>query len=370
MLTILSNPSNSCSVTSEMLFVINESTKANDPVNYTDYKYILDVYVAGDLISRIIATPDPDHYFGVFDLSKILQQYVPAYGFNISTDIVDYDVSLEYQCKLGEEYNGTRYLNVVTDSARTTFRTYKDRPFTSSSLIANGLASNMPDVITSLGNPVDYNIIPFYSNVTGISDLVATYKDKDGNTLDTATFDNSTFVAGKIRQVNVANSSKQTDHVLFTGPFSLRINYECSKYPVHTLVWLNPFGAYESQTFGLVSKRSIELSRKSFASVNYRVDNSGNVTYLANGVFYGSKKVYANSIKTRLKLTSHLLSDDEYEWLEDLFKSTDILIHTSVGFIPVQITSTTYDRRTYLNSRLTPLELEVEFSDDYNAQFL
>lgn len=369
-LTILSNPGNTVSVSSEMLFVINEATKANDEVTYPNYKYVLDIYVSAVLVARMKAQPDPVNRFGIFDVSKILQNYAPDYGLDVSTNKVDYDVRLAYTCKLGEEYSDTLYTNLVTDSERYTFRTYKPRPFTSSAVISNGLASNMPATV-NVYTPSIYKLIPHFSNVTGVTDLTVTYKDKNGSTLSTATFANSDFVANKVRQYNVVNSNSQTAYALLTGPFNLRINYECSKYESFTLVWLNPYGAYDSQDFWLVSRKSIQVEKKSFGQLPYKISAEGEVSYSQNsGTFYGSKKDFNSTVKTQLSLTSHLLNEDEYTWLGEMFVSPEIYIYlTGIGFIPVSIKGT-YEYRNYLNSRMKPLDFQVEFSDDYNAQNL
>jgi hypothetical protein len=227
----------------------------------------------------------------------------------------------------------------------------------------------MPDTLTSF-SPVVYQILPYFSNVSGVTDLTATYYDSGNNVLNTAVFDNSTFVANKLRQFNVQNSSLLTDHVLLTGAFSLRINYQCSKYTPHTLVWLNPFGGYESQQFGFVSKKIIDVTKRGYSQKPYKISDAGVVSYLDGGsVFYGGKKNFISTAKVKLRLTSHLLNDEEYTWLADLFISPQIYLYvSSVGFVPVNL-SGQYEYRTYLNSRLTPLEFEVEM-DDYNSQLL
>lgn len=372
-LSILSSPSNTGSVSNEMLFVINEATKANDEVTYPNYKYVLDIYVASVLVGRMKATPDPVNRFGIFDVSKVLQNYVPGYGLKITTNKEDYDVRLAYQCNLGEEYEDTLYTNLVTDSTRYTFRTYKSRPFNSSVVIANGIASNMPSTV-NVYTPSLHKLIPYFSNVSGVVDFEVTYKDKNDNTLSVTTISNSDFVANKIRQYNIV-SVPNADYALLTrtdtDALLIRINYSCSKYPSFTLVWLNPFGAYDSQDFWLVSKKTIMIEKKSYQKVPYEINSSGVVSYDSNGgVFYGSKRDFNSVVKTRLTLTSHLLNDAEYTWLGELFVSPDIYIYLAgTGFIPVGLKGE-YENRTYMNSRLKPLEFSVEFSDEYNSQLL
>lgn len=369
-LTILSYPADRSSVSSEMLFIINEATKANDPTTYPGYKYVLDLYFDGDLIARLKASPDPVNKFGVFDVAAILRYYVPAYQLDVSSNKVDYAVSDQYAVEIGEEYSDTMYTGLVIDSSRYFSRTFAARPFTSSVVLSNGIASNMPTTRTELGYPVAYSLIPHYSNVTG-DVLDVSFRNAAGTVIGGISLTNDTRPINQVRQFNIDNSGNDgVAYVILSGLFDMRINYQCSKYPVYTLAWLNPYGAYESQTFGLVSKKSIELSKKSFQQLNYRVNASGEVSYQSGGVYYGGKRDYNKGVKTRLAMTSHLLSEAEYTWLADLFQSPDVYLHTSAGWMPVSIVTNNYEYRNYGNSRLTPLQFDVEFSDEFNSQYL
>ncbi len=303
----------------------------------------------------------------------MLQGFI-SYSFKAADDTEDYNPRVSYQLKFGEQYNGVLYTNLLVDSTnRYAFNTYAPRPFTSTAVISNGLISNMPSVINVYDKPTNPNslFISQFSNVTGVTDLTATYYDKNGSVLNTAVFDNSTFQANTIRQYRIVNSSEDTDYVLFTGAFSLRANYHCPKRTPISLVWLNPYGGYESLPFGMVSKKSIEIERKDYTRVNYQINASGEVSYLSNNVFYGGKKGYHSNVKTMMSLTSHLLNKDEYEWLADLFISPEVYMELdNENFIPVTITENNYEYRTYDNSRLTPLQFSIEYSDKYNAQNL
>lgn len=373
-LTLYTAPSNSSSLANEMLFVIFEGTKAYDEVTYPDYKYVLDIYVASVLVGRQKVRPRPDNRLGIFDVSVVLRDYV-TYGLSISSSKVDYDSSISYQVKLGEEYNGTTYTNLVTDSTRTAFKTYAKRPFTTSVIIANGMASNMPR-IRNYHNDQAWMLFPIYSSSTPIPDSKIDLKDSTGSTLSTQSISNSDYSAGKIRQINFGQVfANNVEYINFYGggvPIT-KVNLLCAeKYPAYTFAWLNPYGGYDSQSFGLVSKKTIEIERKDFSRLNYEFNVSGVVSYDANSVFYGSKRGFAATAKTKMLFTSHLLSDDEYTWLSEFFSSPDVYLYDTdkSKFMPVTITDTTYEYRTYKNSRLTPLQFNVEFSDQNNSQFL
>lgn len=379
-LTILNSPGNNSSVSSEMLFVINEATKANDPVTYPNYFYILDIYVDGDIVARQRIAPDPTYKFGKADVSVILRDYVPVYKLkaNYTTFQETYETRLTYHVELGEEYDGTTYTNLVTDSDRTCYKTYKERPFTSSDAVtsvSNGVASNMPKRLTGFRDEV-WRIVPFFSNASGTIEY-ETYRSAgtsiySGTTSFSGTNRINTLNLGLTKLAAVTSSDEEVDKIRFAfNGDDYYVNIRCSKYPVTTLAWLNPYGAYESYGFGMVSKRTNQVTRKDFSKLPYEINASGVVSYDADGVLYGTKKTYSNSIKSTLSLTSHLLTDGEYTWLADLFSSPDVYRYddTLSKFVPCVIVDSNYDYRTYLNSRLTPLQFNIEFAE-YNSQFL
>ncbi|MCL5459759.1 hypothetical protein M3M33_14075, partial [Loigolactobacillus coryniformis] len=87
---------------------------------------------------------------------------------------------------------------------------------------------------------------------------------------------------------------------------------------------------------------------------------------------YGSKKGYGSNVKVSLALTSHLLTDGEYEWLADLFNSPDVYFFSTVldRWVPCSIGDSNYEYRTFKNSRLKPLQFNINFTDEYNSQYL
>lgn len=369
-----SEAGNTSSVNNEMLFVAYEATKATDPVTYVDYSYVCDVYVDSVFIERLIARPDPEFNRGIFDVSRALQPYC-TYGFDASGNVVDYTARVAYQLKFGEQYGGTLYTNLLVDSSdRYAFKTYALRPFTSSAIITNGKASNMPTTVN--WHKKDWLLLSYFSNVSGISDLNIDYHNSAGSNYHNEAVVNSGDVSNLIRQVNLGNllySLTSAEYLLITGAgVTQRVNLLCSpKYTPHLLVWLNPFGAYDSQTFGMVSKKTIELTKKDYQRLNYRINASGEVSYEADNVYYGGKKGFATNGKTRLSMTSHLLNESEYTWLADLFISPEVYILLDTGkFLPVTIGQNTYEFKSYKNSRLSPLQFDVEFTDGFNSQYL
>lgn len=379
-ITLKDSPDSFSPVSNEMIFVVAEPTKTADPITYPNYKFVADVYVGGVLKARLKAFPDPIYSFGVFDVSKILQPEF-TYDFDID-DIIDYPVLVDYQVKFGEEYSDTLYTNVLTDSTRSCSNTYKADPYGNLTVLATGLASNMPTTRTAFHDPTlypggsfNYFLVPYWVNASGVCAITATYKDKNGATITSNSLSSSKDT-GDLRQFNISNSSIQTNQIIISGVTNLTINLECTKHPVRTLVWLNPYGGYDSQHFAMVSKYKKEVERKSFTQTKYAIDSNGLSVYINEGtvgsILRGGKKTFAVNSIQKWELSSHIMTDAEYQWMGDLLSSPSVYMYdSSVGWIPVTITNSNYERRTYLNSRMNRrLELEVEYSNPYNSQFL
>lgn len=391
-MTILNSPGNLSSVSNEMIFVV-EDAKSLDPVTYPNYKYIADVYVDGELKARLRATPDPAYSFGRFDVSVILRDYVPAYGLsaNYADGSVEYPINLDYTVKFGEEYGDTLYTNVLVDSERTCFRTYATRSFLTSDVVSNKenyIFSNRPfgDGIFITDHKVNkWNIVPYYTNVTGAS-VSYNFDDGEGNIVGAGGTFNYTDV-GNVLQMNMGFQKLTTGYtdeekesirrLVFDVDDGLTTinyvtHYVCTRYTPLVLAWLNPYGAYESQSFGLVSKRTNEITRKDYAQLSYQMNSSGIISYDSDGVMYGSKKGYAATTKASMALTSHLLTDAEYTWLADLFSSPDVYFFSDTldRWVPCTIQDNNYEYRTYKNSRLKTLQFTINYTDSYNSQYL
>ena len=385
-LALLTYPGNQSAVTNEMLFVVSETVKTVDPTTYPNYKFVLDVYVGSDLVGRLKSNPDPTNLLGIFDVSKILRYYVPEYKLkaNYANATETYDINVAYHVEIGEEYSDTTYTNLITDSSRTCYKTYAEKPYLSTDVITGkygGALSNMPTELVGFKDD-KFLLVPFIDNVSGAT---ISYNFDDGITPigsgGTFTYSSTdvlqtnmgfTKLAAAVGLTTVQQSQVARLVFDFDGGTSYFVNYGCSRFPSTVIAWLNPYGAYESYSFGLVSKKSKEVSRKSFAQLPYQVNASGVVSYDQDGVMYGSRKTYNTVSEVKLNLNSHLLSDDEYTWLADLFSSSDVYMFDTVldRFVPVTITDTNYEYRTYLNSRLTPLSFTIQFTDTFNSQYL
>jgi hypothetical protein len=393
-ITIQNAAGNNSSVNDELLFVAYEATKANDPVTYPDYTYVCDVYVDSEFVARLKARPDPTYKMGRFDVATILRSYV-SYGLkaNIANYTEEYDAKIAYRLHFGEEYDFVLYPDVTVDgSDRTAFKSYAKRPFVNTNIVEDGtIAGNYPtgsgtQVFAYRGDKWLTTNVYDSSFSGGVHNHVVTFYNNAGDVIATVNKTTTPAEDGKFLQMNIGAAGfvsrgeitqaqlDASDYYIVTWSDQImRVRLLCEqKYTPVTLAWLNPYGVYDMQSFGLVSMVSEELSRKDFAQLNFRLNASGEVSYDADGVFYGSKKGFATAVKITEKLTSHLLNDAEYTWLAEMFRSPDVYRYDTVQakFFPVVITENNYDVRNFKNSRLKPLEFNIQYSDQFNAQYL
>lgn len=373
------------SVNGDIIFVAYEATRANDPITYPNYKYVCDVYIDSNLVTRLKAFPDPTNKRGVFNIGQIVRSYVEA-TFNptanalVAQELAEGEFSITVQCKFGEEVDLVLTSNLTVDSARVYFNHYNGRL---NGVVTTILADFADKPTTS--RPAQTSVflaagevfIPYFATTTTPFDVVVTLNDA---TTDTLTV--TPTAANSIEQLNVspavlnAVSSLTIDEtttyytVSFNGE-NYRFNLACeAKYELHTLHFLNKYGGFESYTFSKVNRKSEEIERKSFGKLAYTIDSSGVAsTYSANKVYNETKSTYSTTFTEKLILNSDLLNDGLYQWLGELIKSPLIYLQEGEYFTPVSISQNNYDYRKTINDRLTNLRIELEFGNVNNTQF-
>lgn len=146
-----------------------------------------------------------------------------------------------------------------------------------------------------------------------------------------------------------------------------RINKNCeNKYESIPIHFYNRFGVVDTLQFNLVSRTTMDVERKSYNQRDYRFSSSS-VLYTdssASGttVFRENKINYNATYNYTMKLTSDFLDDQDWEWLEDLILSPRIYMEEDGYMYPVTIKATNYEISKYINNRLRPLEIEIEFN--------
>lgn len=251
-------------------------------------------------------------------------------------------------------------------------------------LITDGTTTIYNQYTTSQGS-ADYHTIfettftvqnrPYTIDVIGDNTTVPTSDEVDDTSTDYFVPYKMQLFDASPAPINLLYPGLITDYIKYytvqIGSTSIyRFDLVCEpRYDVYTLHFLNQYGGYESRLFSKVSRKRIEVEKKSFGKLPYTVSDAGVIQYHnSNNVYNEQRSVYFSQFTEPWTLNTDILSDDEYVWLQDLIVSPEVYLEQDGYFIPVNIIANNYEKRKQINDKLTNLTLEIEFGETYNAQ--
>ena len=153
----------------------------------------------------------------------------------------------------------------------------------------------------------------------------------------------------------------KSDDVLDTTIYGSRIlKRRCSKYKPYTLIFLNTYGAWDSFTF-VNGNILTDNEKKRFEQMEWRL-NGFNMVNKNGKVRYEGMRTYGGDFKTKMKLTTDLLSTEEYKWLFELIVSPLVYLWDKDSSLlhPVQITDTNYEMKNSLQNKSEFLEVNID----------
>lgn len=404
-ITIQHNPGSRFSIHGDVIFTVCDIVKASDPVTYPDYRYIADIYIGSTQVARLKAYPQPDNKIGVFNIGNILRSYQaavfnPTGGVLRSQEMGNGEFSLIATVKFGEEYNFTLYTNITVDIARsyyghyngrligqlTNLSDYIDEPLTKrithiavfstsqGSTVYNGNKNNFVPYFPSNAFNVTLQIKAFTDAGVELSSNDQVYTPSAGEVLQQ--FNLSPTIINTIFPGAIDFNVAKYFTVAFLNPNlvldrTMKFNLVCeSRYEVFTLHFLNSLGGFESRDFTKVSRKTIDIEKSEFGKLGYTMDSSGVVSYASTGNVYNeTRAVFSSQYKEKLTLNTDILTDDEYNWLADLFLSPMVYVEQSDYYLPCVITANNYEFRKVINDKLTNITIDIEFGEQYNAQY-
>ncbi len=389
-ITIQNNPGSYFSVQGDLIFVVVDIVKANDPVTYPDYKYIADVYVGSEQVARLKAYPRPDNKMGLFNVGNILRNYVsavfnPTAAVLVSQSSALADFFIDATMKFGEEYGFEAFTNLTVDSERRYYNHYNGRAIGLQTTLAtypNKVVSVRP-AITPVKNNASFNFLPFFETATSQTVSILSYT-KSGTHIGTISTNTGSSSDHVLKLLNVSPAVLNVLQpgfintaiigyytVQVAGGDVYRFDLTCEpQYEVFTLHFLNRFGGFESRDFTKVSRKTIDIEKQEFGKLGYVLDSSGVVSYSnSNNVYNETRSVYSSQYKEKMTLNTDILSDAEYRWLGDLMLSPMLYIEMDGYFIPCAITEKNYEFRKRVNDKLTNITISIEFGEQFNAQY-
>lgn len=387
MAIVLNNtPQDYSSAHGDLVYTAYESVKANDPVTYVNYKYVCDVYINGTMVVRLKAFPNPTNKRGIFNIGMIVRNYVNAL-FNPTNNAVKAQEMAAYfasvQCKFGEEYNGTLTTNLTIDTARNFYNHYNGRLVGGYTILPNYLdtfATNRASV-TNVQLNGGQVFIPYFPTTTGTITLNAKAYDSAGNKIADNSINVAPTTSFALQQLNVSPIALNTTvagsipantayYTITAGGKTYTFNIYCeARYTPYTLHFLNQLGGYDSIDFPKVSKKSVDITKKSFTQLGYIINADGSMTYY-NGTVLNDNTIvfYGDAVENKV-LNTDYISESAASWLAELVKSPQIYLEQSGYYIPVLITDPKYDYKTRAVDRLISLTVNIKFGDDQNVQY-
>lgn len=415
-MTILNTPEYYPSAHGDLVYVFYNST------NYTqqNYKYVLEIYnsATSTLIATLRAYPNPSTGYGVFNIGNIVRNYVSSpFAPDLTKNtwvqqITSFAFPISLQ--LYEEYGVPLQKTFITATIGQTqsnipMNYYYGRQFTTNpSTWAGGgwyfgayryaWATNRPtntevqlssnvvmlpswrDEVTSCTNPVTLNVaVTSLSGTTTTNSKVLTQfslvnycmnqfnvspqaiNSEFGSSLITSNTNYyEVYITYKIASTCVSYSLATKRFYIYCEP----------RYTPYTLVWLNKQGGFDSFDFSKVSRRSIDIEKKSFSKLNYSINPStGVMSNYSQTTMNENQVVYDSRFKEKLTLNTDIIDEATYAWLGELVVSPNIYIQSGNNFIPIQIKSSTYEYKTKAVDRQFNLSLNVEYDDMINTQY-
>ena len=371
-ITINREPADVAPVYSDISYVVTSTNYAQP-----NFKFVAVVKNASNVVIAKLKAPI---FHGttdkaVFNLSRILQNYV-TYDFTQSLASISKCTNsyLAYSVEFGEEYGGTEYLTLASDTGKyvwnglfnlygsETTATYQiTYPSTTPKFLTRvrtrRVSLAQTDYLYFLRGAVGAATEIQVKAYNAAGSLLATSQIKNNFTdageksefllrcpagpdnLNDITAGNLT--SGTAGNVIPASTDYYTMQAIDSGSqlgselYRFDVVEECSKYTPQYLYFLNPLGGFESVRCSMASKDKYNVSRKQFKRNNYTL--SGNI-YSYDTSKHGITN-YAVEKTREVTLNTNWLNETEFEWLQDLIASPVVFL----GSIPVNITDTSYE---------------------------
>jgi hypothetical protein len=345
----------------------------------TDFRYVFDVFVGGVQQSRVKIYPEPSNNQGYFDAGPIVRNTMTYEWFEPTDNILTCEPNVSgqaaqtYQYRIGEEYSGVTYLNLVSGNvtAYNWSAPLLKRRVSDITAYSNKAMTTRPgDINASIGD----NIFIGAKDVSGLT--IVTYNQNNTQ------INSTTFNLGGVKpfaELNIGSpalnksttiidsSVKYYTATIGTSVFTIYL--DCNpKYTSYNLHFMNRLGMFDTAKFGLASRLNLNVDRKEFEKRDYTLGSNSVTYYNTNNKYNAGKVNYLNQRDYVWRLTMDAPTDAEYEWLEELIYSPQIFMEIEGYYYPVTIALNNFEISKYVNNRLRVLELDVKMNTKRYSQ--
>ena len=141
---------------------------------------------------------------------------------------------------------------------------------------------------------------------------------------------------------------------------------ECNDFEYIDFSWLNSYGFRDYFTFRKRKDYSIDIQRNTFE----KVDGTWSAADYAIGTDNRGEQVYSQSLREKYTANTGFLSDDEANFLKNLFISPDVKVRFegSSDFYPVIIEDNRWEQRTFRKDKLFQNTIRFKMAHKLNSQ--
>ncbi len=388
-ITIENEPGDITPVYSDITYTLSSNNSGQ-----TNFKFVAVVKNAtGTILAKLKAPVYTGTSYGVFNLSRILQNYV-TFDFNQATTIPAKcsNSFLAYSVEFGEEYGGTEYLNLTSDTGKYTwnglFSKWESEAVTDYEIAIPSSRKFLTTVRSRRVTRTQYDYLYFLRGAaTGVDEVEVkaynaagvattsvidqtfntTAKDEyllrmaagvvNLNQISAASLISGT--AGSVVPVGTVYYTIQLKQSIGNDPCSEAYRFdvieECSKYTPRVLYFLNRLGGFETLRCSMLNRDTFEVQRKQLKRNTY--DFTG-TQYGRDTAAHGIAS-YSTTKTRKVILNTDFLNATEWQWVDDLLSSPIVYLD---GTIPVNITNTSMEVFD-LNDGPQQLRIEVEYTE-------
>lgn len=382
-MTFESVPTDYSSVNSNLVYVVYDA-HATDGVTYPNYKYVGELWVDGVKVYTSRVFPQPDSLRGIFDFGNVVREYVIATlqptGAGVEAQQLPAGqwVTQDVVVKIREEYGGAVGAVVLTDSARVYFNHYNGLyyDFTLLSAYAEEILTTRPDKINITLPSANY-FVPYFAETAGTFDVAVTDDQSNVNIFTVTTSTDNVLVLLNLSPAAInsdypgaiTSATLWYDIAFSSGGRGLRFELICTgMYKNYFVHFLNQFGGFETMLFNKVRRRSIDVEKKSWRQLPYRVSSAGVVSVKTGSIMHSQQTTFASKYKEGLKISTDWLTDAEYTWLAQLVQSPLVYLEVDAVLYPIQITDTNYEPKENIVDSLQNLTIGTDFATMYKTQ--
>jgi len=399
-ITIDNSPSEYQSFHDDLWYVVSSTNTGQ-----TNFKYVFDVYINSTLVARVKSFPQPTTNKGLFNVATIIRNYAASY-FQPATAQTAFNYigsgnRINYEVKFGEEYGGTTYTNLTTDtndalnyypSTLTGGAAYTGSWY-QTYYMGNVISTRYNQAFTTklfdnrvfltiqnpqLNTPRDWKLSVTRNNggTTTTSTPTAFTSVSDVAVLDISptainTYLGTTFITSATDSYQVS-----IDEDIAGTVYNANVTILCdSRYENIPLHFLNSLGGYDTMNFSLVNRQSRNAEKKSFEEIEWQYSGGNMKRFNSNNVYNGGSKQFYTQQTISYRLISDWVNHTDYTWLRDLIMSPEVYMEYKSPFaqysyfIPVTITTSSWTEKKRYADKTYNLELDITLGTKEFSQF-